>query len=74
MVADEYIETRHAHVLKLHPANPPLVLSREQVAAAAAAYSRLAFHDAIDAIMLLCSKGNQLMEESKPWVAYKNVS
>lgn len=61
-------------MLKLNPVNPLLVSSREQVAAAAAAYSRLAFHEAIDAIVLLCSKGNQFMDEAKPWGAYKNVS
>ncbi len=43
------------------------------MAAAAAAYGALSFHEAADAIMVLCSRGNLLLEEVQPWTALKKV-
>ena len=42
--------------------------------AAQAAYQQMSFHEAVEAVVLLCSKGNQFLDEVKPWAALKNVS
>lgn len=31
------------------------------------------FHEAVEAVVLLCSRGNQFLDEVKPWAALKNV-
>ena len=41
--------------------------------AAQAAYQQMSFHEAVEAVVLLCSKGNQFLDEVKPWAALKNV-
>lgn len=51
-----------------------LLAHREQVQAASQGYEGMAFHDAIDAIMLLCSKGNLYLDEVKPWSLFKSES
>ena len=42
--------------------------------AAQAAYQQMSFHEAVEAVVLLCSKGNLFLDEVKPWAALKNVS
>jgi methionyl-tRNA synthetase len=55
---------------------PPLtcwINFREQIQAAHAAYSSMSFHEAVEAVVLLCSKGNQHLDETRPWTALKKV-
>ncbi|KAG1681638.1 hypothetical protein FOA52_014147 [Chlamydomonas sp. UWO 241] len=55
------------------PSDHALVTAaREQVEVARKAYESMAFHDAIEAILLLCSKGNGYIDEVKPWALLKS--
>ena len=55
------------------PLFPPLPSLRDQVQAARSAYEAMSFHEAVEAVVLLCSRGNQYLDEVKPWSAFKNV-
>ncbi len=33
----------------------------------------MSFHEAVEAVVLLCSKGNQYLDEMKPWTVLKKV-
>ncbi|GAX73560.1 hypothetical protein CEUSTIGMA_g1011.t1 [Chlamydomonas eustigma] len=58
----------------LSPDHPFRALAKEQVQTAHTAYSTMSFHEAVEAIVLLCSKGNQYLDETKPWTALKKGS
>ncbi|PSC70792.1 methionine-tRNA mitochondrial [Micractinium conductrix] len=54
------------------PADHPLrALAAEKVPAVAAAYERLRFDHAVDAALAISGRGNQYLEETAPWTAFK---
>ena len=57
------------------PADHPLrALAVEKVPAVAAGYERLRFNDALEAALAISGRGNQYLEETAPWTAFKKGS
>ena len=54
------------------PADHPLrALAAEKAPVVAAAYDRMQFGEACEAALAVSSRGNQLLEETAPWTAFK---
>ena len=54
------------------PEDHPLrVLAAQRVPVVATAYSRLKFHEACEAALSVSGRGNQFLEETAPWTAFK---
>ena len=57
------------------PADHPLrALAAERVPAVAGGYERLRFDQALEAALAISGRGNQLLEETAPWSAFKKGS
>lgn len=47
-------------------------LVQTQVSVAGAAYESMSYHQVTEAVMVMCSRGNLLLQEAAPWSALKN--
>lgn len=57
--------------VSLSPDHPLRILVKEQVEKAAQSYATLSLHEAVESIVLFCSKGNLYLDEVKPWAGLK---
>lgn len=64
----------HAEHPGLMPISPTLrLMAAANMDLAAGAYERMAYSEAIEAIVAVCSRGNQYLEEMQPWTSLKKV-
>jgi methionyl-tRNA synthetase len=54
--------------------HPLVAVCEQQVAAAAAAYEKLAPHQAVEAVLAISAAGNLYLEQTAPWTALKKGS